>query len=82
MKTHKVVKVDWIDSTNYRGWRDADNFKDAEPSHCTSCGILVKVKRGNIGVSHSTSDSADIADTIVISRKAIKKIEVLTTFRA
>ena len=81
MKTHKIVKVDWVDSCNYRGWRDIDRAKESEPASCISCGILVKVKRGSIGVTHSMNDEDGIADTMVIPRKVIQKIEVVATFR-
>ena len=81
MKTHKIVKVEWIDSSNYRGWRDIEKAKENEPSSCTSCGILVKVKKGSIGVTHSMNDVDDIADTMVIPKKAIQKMEVVSTFR-
>jgi len=81
MKTHKIVKVDWEDSCNYRGWRDREEAKEFTPSSCTSCGILIKTKKGSIGVTHSINDQADPADTMIIPRKVIKKIEVLSTFR-
>ena len=82
MRTHKIVKVEWEDSTNSPGWRDYNKRKDTEPSTCYSAGILVRTKRGSIGVAHSICpESKDIADTIIIPRKVIKKIEVLSTFR-
>ena len=81
MKTHKIVKVEWLDSCNYRGWRDIKGAKEFEPSVCMSCGILVKAKKGCIGVTHSINDTDDIADTMVIPRKVIQKMEVVSTFR-
>lgn len=83
MKNHKIVKVEWEDSCNYSGWRKSPASKSYEPSSCMSCGILVKTKKGSIGVTHSVGDkdNDEVADTMVISRKAIKKIEVIGKFR-
>jgi len=83
MKTHKIVKIKWIDSAGYRGWRDMDKVKECEPSTCYSCGILVKTKKGSIGVTHSIAPlENDASDFQVIPKRAIKEIEVLSTFRA
>ena len=80
MRTHKIVKVDWEDSASYSGWRDRSDGKRFEVAKCTSCGILVKARRGSIGVTHSIEEG-QINGTIVISRKAITKMEVVHTFR-
>lgn len=81
MKTHKIVKVEWNDSCNYRGWRDMNTTKEFRPSTCMSCGILVKTKRGCIGVTHSIDSENEVADTMVIPRKVIQKMEVVSTFK-
>ena len=80
MKTHKIVKVEWNDSCNYRGWNKFSTAEEFDPMPCVSSGILVKVKRGNIGITHSTSNH-DVAETIVISRKSIRSIKVIDTFK-
>jgi len=80
MRTYKIVKVDWVDSCNWRGWRDKKEAIGFTPSTCVSGGILTKTKRGSIGVAHSISEES-IGDTVVIPRKCIKGIEILTTFR-
>ena len=81
MKVYKIVKVEWDDSCAYRGWRDAKDREDNKPVGCMSCGILVKTKKGSIGVAHSVAPDEDIGDTIVIPRSVIKKMEVLSKFR-
>jgi len=58
-----------------------DKIKEYEPSKCISCGILVKVKKGSIGVTHSISDAEEVAEIMIIPRKAIQKIEVISTFK-
>ena len=82
MKTYKVIKVDWVDSCTASGWRDRGNLITRHPSHCVSCGIQVRTEKGSIGVTHSISDFDDATDTIIIPRKAIQKIEKITTFKA
>jgi hypothetical protein len=81
MKTHKIVRVDWIDPANYGGWKHRSQTREFEPSECISIGILTKVKRGNIGLMQSIDDTEKCAETMVIPRKAIKRIEVLSTFK-
>jgi len=78
MKTYKIVKVDWVDSANWYGWRDNKYRETNSPSKCMSCGILIKTKKGSIGVTHSIESEGDTADTMVIPRCAIRKIEVLS----
>ena len=82
MKTHKIVKVEWNDSANHRGWNSLDRAKKFDLILCVSSGILVKVKKGSIGVTHTLDSEDDVAETIVISRKSIRKMEVLATFKA
>lgn len=81
MRTHKVVKVEWDDSMSYGGWRGRDD--KLKGANCMSCGILVKVKKGYIGITHSMGDTCndEIGDVMVIPRHAIKKIEVILTFK-
>jgi len=81
MKTYKIVKVEWEDSVNCRGWRDLGQFRTIGCGPCVSSGILVRTQKGTVGVSHTVGEN-EIADTMIISRKAIKKIEVLGTFKA
>lgn len=81
MKTRKIVKVEWDDTASHRGWHDINKAKDFDPLPCVSCGILVKVKKGNIGIAQSLAECEDIGETLVISRKSIQKITVLDTFR-
>ena len=83
MRTYKIVKVEWVDSTASPRWRDIRAREKDAPATCYSAGILVKTKRGSMGVAHSICpEEADAADTIIIPRKVVKKIEVLSTFKA
>lgn len=82
MKTRKIVKVEWSDIAAYHGWKDKGETNKYEPLDCVSCGILVKVKRGNIGLVQSLSETEQTGEAIVIPRKVIKKMETVATFRA
>jgi len=81
MKTHKILRVDWVDSANYSGWKHRSQTKEFEPSSCITCGILTKVEKGSIGLTQSISDCDMCAEVMVIPRKVIKNIEVLSTFK-
>ena len=83
MKTYKVLRVDWIDSTSHSGWNDREHLETHHCNSCISCGIQVKTEKGTLGIAHSACvENSDICDTIIIPRKAIRKIERITTFRA
>lgn len=73
------MKVEWEDSTSYRGWRD--DAKELGPAKCMSCGVLVRVKKGCIGVTHSITDTEEFGGIMIIPRKAIRKMEIISTFR-
>lgn len=81
MKTHKIVKVEWDDTASHRGWHDIDKAKEFDPLPCVSSGILVKAKKGNIAITQSLAKNDDIAETIVISKKSIRSVEIIGTFR-
>ena len=76
MKTHKVVRVDWLDTASYNGWTKRDKVKEFDLYEAISCGILVKSDKESIGVTHSISKQ-DVDNVIVIPKKVIRKIEVL-----
>ena len=76
MKTHKIVKVDWLDTASYNGWTKREKVKEFDLYEAISCGILVKTAKGTIGVTHSISKQ-DVDNVMVIPKKVVKKIEVL-----
>jgi len=80
VRTYKIVKIDWDDSAMHGGWRPESHAREYSPGKCVSGGILVRTKPGSVGVTHSIGESA-VCDTIVIPRKAIRSIEVLSTFK-
>ena len=80
MKKHKIVKVEWEDSASYSGWTKREKTEEFDPYLCISCGILVRTKRGSIGVTHSISKQ-DVDNVMVIPRKTIKKIETIGDIR-
>jgi hypothetical protein len=80
MKTHKIVKVEWIDSAAYTGWTKHEKAREYFPEDCISCGILVKTRKGSIGVTHSIGPR-DVDSVMVIPRKVVKKIEVIGKVR-
>ena len=82
MKTYKIVRVDWIDSMSHSGWYDGKQRENDGCASCISYGIHVKTKRGTYGVTHSVADDGELSSTIVIPRKAIKKIEIISKFKA
>jgi len=81
MRTYKIVKVEWEDTCNYRGWHDRKSRKAFEALPCVSAGILVNVRTGCVGVTHSVTKGDDVGETIIIARKVIKSITVLSTFK-
>jgi len=76
MKTHKIVKVDWLDCASYNGWTRREKVSELDLYEAISCGILVKSNKASIGVTHSISKQ-DVDNVIVIPKKVIKKIEVI-----
>lgn len=80
MRTFTIVKVEWEDSTNWRGWRSREKRSDIKPSPCVSAGILVQRNKDVIAVSHSYGED-DFGDTIAIPRKCTKSIEVIARFK-
>jgi len=81
MKKYKVLRVEWTDIAAYSTWRDKDEQQKCDSLLCTSCGIETRVKKGNLGLMQSISETNDRSGTLVIPRGNIKKIEVLSTFR-
>ena len=82
IKTHKIVKVEWTDPANYSGWSKVTEAEDWDSMPCISSGILVKVKKGHIGITHSMDTQGKVAETMVIPRSAIRKIETIATFKS
>ena len=82
MRTYKVIRIEWLDSTSHTGWSDREHLKTHHPCMCVSCGVQVKTERGSVGVTHSICENKDVCDTIIIPRKAIQKMEKITTFKA
>jgi len=78
-KKHQIVLVKWEDSANWRGWRNKEQLKDIKPTICYSSGILIKRTKQCIAVSHSVGDG-DTGDTMVIPRKCVKDIKIISTF--
>ena len=81
MRTHKIIKVEWIDTCAQRGWLKREKMQEHGELKCVSCGIQVKTKGKTIGVTASLSESDDVDDTIIIPRKVISSIETLGTFK-
>ena len=81
MKTYKVVKVEWEDSSTHVGWRRHSETRELDPMKCTSCGLLVKTQKGSIGISTTVAENQDKIDTVVIPRKCVKSIEQIAKIR-
>lgn len=70
----KMVKVDWVDSSEWNGWRD--DIKDMKPSICTTIGYLRSDCKAHIIVASSKSDNSHCSH-MVIPRGCITKIKEL-----
>ena len=81
MQTHRIAKVEWLDIASYYGWKDKDETNDYESVSCVSCGILTKVKRGHLGLAQTVSETEKRAEMLVIPRKVVTRIEIISRFR-
>ena len=77
----EVYDLFYKHSDLYDGWSKAEKVREFDATPCVSSGILVKVKRGHVGITHSIDDQGKCAETMVIPRKAITKMEIISTFR-
>lgn len=77
--TYPMVKVEWIDSCAFRGWRDPDEYKPKGPLPCKSVGYLQSQSKIQIIIVQSQSESGDNAEALFIPKVNIKSIKYLTT---
>jgi len=70
-KVKRIVKVDWIDSSEWSGWRD--DYADMKPCSCTTVGFLLRSNKTRVVIAGSHSDGNHCSH-IVIPRGAIKSI--------
>lgn len=67
----RIVKVSWIDSSEWSGWRD--DSSDMKPCACTTVGFLLRSNKTHVIVAGSQSDGNHCSH-MVIPRGAITKI--------
>ncbi len=75
----QIVKVEWEDSSSDGGWCKGEVAKERRGiSKCETVGYLLKKDRVEVTVCQNRSlDTGNIADTMSIPRKCVKKITVL-----
>ena len=81
MRTYKMAKVEWEDISGYSAWRDREDMAKCRPLNCVSVGTLVKVTRGNVGLSLSISENGDGSGATVIPKKNIRNMKVIGSYR-
>ena len=71
-KPKRIVKVDWIDSAEWSGWRD--DCAEMKPCTCQTVGFLLRSNKNHIVIAGSHSDGNSWISHIVIPRGAITAI--------
>jgi hypothetical protein len=53
-----MIKVDWVDSCEYGGWRNREDVADMKPAPCTTIGYLMKESKTHMVLASSTCGSS------------------------
>jgi len=77
----RIVKIDWVDSCHFAGWRLEHEYKDIQISNCTSVGILIRQTEDEVVYAQSYSDTGNYAEVNAIPMCAVKKIIELSDNR-
>ena len=74
---HKVVMVDWVDSSGSAGWRSPEEVEEISLK-VQSVGILIASYKHQIVISHSVDlNAGSVYGTFSIPRCAIKRLRYL-----
>ena len=75
MKLHKVVEVEWLDTTHHGGWEELEDARNKEPLPCKTVGYLIKKTRATI-ITAETQDKYDrVSGLEIIPRSCVTSIK-------
>lgn len=72
-KKCRMLKVEWVDSCEFGGWRDLDDVADMKPAPCTTIGYLLKEYKTHLVLASSICGSSNCSH-MSIPKGCITKI--------
>ncbi len=73
----KIVKVTWVDSSEYYGWQDVTEVQEKQCMRVMTVGILWEKTQAHLKIVQSFGESTHILGILVIPRGCVKSIEEL-----
>jgi hypothetical protein len=72
-----IVEVEWVDSSGYSGWQDAEDAQKNIQTECRSSGYLLRKDKKSVSLVQNVSDIGHVDMVMAIPRVAIKSIRIL-----
>lgn len=73
----KICLIEWIDSTEWTGWKKLP-LTESDPLFIKTVGFVLKQTKKKIVIAHSVCfDAQNVLGALVIPKGAVKKITVI-----